>query len=115
MKFIEENKQPGDIIYLHYLSVPSFIYYAPFYHLDMENAIMGVDRQDPKKALDRFLTDVKDLRGNDRVWFVMAEQPYCGCEGDVNEYFTNYFDENGTMLDSVQSTNSVAYLYDLNP
>jgi hypothetical protein len=115
MKYMEENKKAGDVIYIHYLSVPTFIYYAPFYHLDGENIIAGVDRQDPKKALDRFLIDVKDFRGNDRVWLVMAEHPYCGCEGDSNEYFINYFDKYGLMLDSVLSTNSAAYLYDLNP
>jgi hypothetical protein len=116
MSYIEENKEQGDIIYLHYRSVPAFTYYAPFYHLNSETVIAGVDRQDPKKAIDRFFTDVKDLRGNDRVWFILSEITECGdCEGDAQEFFKNYLDENGSMLDSVQAANSAAYLYDLNP
>lgn len=116
MKYIEENKGQKDVIYLHYRAVPAFTYYAPFYYLDSGKVIAGVDRQDPKKALDRFFTDVKDLGGYERVWFVLSEIPYCGeCEGDPRQFFTNYLDENGKMLDSVLSINSAAYLYDLNP
>jgi hypothetical protein len=116
MKYIEENKKPGDIIYLHYRSVPAFTYYASFYHLDSENIITGVDRQDPKKAINRFFTDVKDLKGNNRVWFILSEVTDCNdCTGDIRQFFTNYLDENGSMLDSILAVNSAAYLYDLNP
>ena len=116
MKYIEENKQPGDVIYLHYRSVPPFTYYAPFYHLDAENIIMGVTREHEKKALDRFFDDVKALKGNRRVWFVISEITYCGdCEGDKRQFFTNYLDKNGSMLDSILAANSAAYLYNLSP
>jgi hypothetical protein len=116
LKYIEENLKQGDVIYIHYRSVPTFTYYAPFYHLDTENIVAGIDRQDPRKALDRFFVDVKDLKGNDRVWFVLSEIPDCGgCKGDFREFFTNYLDENGSMLDSILALNSAAYLYDLNP
>lgn len=116
MKYIEENRKRGDVIYIHYRSVTAFTYYAPFYHLDSENIIAGVDRQDPKKAIGRFIEDVKSLKGNDRVWFVISEVVECGdCEGDPSQFFIDYIDENGTMIDSVLSANSGAYLYDLNP
>lgn len=116
MKYIEENKERGDVIYLYYSSVPPFNYYAPFYHLDLENIVVGIDRQDPQKALNRFFDDVKALKGNNRVWFVLSEIPYCnGCEGDSRKFFTNYLDDNGLMLDSILAANSAAYLYDLSP
>ncbi len=116
LKYVAENKKPDDLIYVHYRSVPAFTYYAPFYKLDTNQVIAGVDRQSPQKALDRFFIDVRDLRGNDRVWFVMVELPYCdGCEGDIQKYFTDYIDQYGSMLDSVRAVNSAAYLYDLNP
>ncbi len=116
MKYIEEKKEQGDIIYLHYRSVPPFNYYATFYNLDSENIIIGADRQSQKKALDRFFDDVKGLKGNNRVWFVISEITYCdGCAGDKREYFTSYLDKNGSMLESILSSNSAAYLYDLNP
>jgi hypothetical protein len=116
LKYIEENKEEGDTIYLHYRSVSAFTYYAPFYHLDSENVIAGVDRQDPKKAIDRFLVNVKDLHGRERVWFIFSEVIECGdCEGNPLQFFTDYLDENGTMMDSIVSFNSSAYLYDLNP
>lgn len=116
MQYIEENRERGDVIYLHYRSVAPFTYYAPFYHLDSENIVAGIDRQNQKKALDRFFDDVKALRGNNRVWFVISEITYCGgCEGDSRQFFTSYLDENGLILDSILAANSAAYLYDLNP
>jgi hypothetical protein len=116
MKYIEENRKRGDVIYIHYRSVTAFTYYAPFYRLDSENIIAGVDRQDPKKAISRFREDVKSLKGNDRVWFVISEVVECGdCVGSPSQFFIDYLDENGAMIDSVKSVNSGAYLYDLNP
>ena len=116
MKYIEENRKQGDVIYVHYRSVSAFTYYAPFYHLESENIITGVDRQDPKKAISRFREDVKSLNGNDRVWFVISEVVECGdCVGDPSQFFIDYVDENGVMIDNVLSVNSGAYLYDLNP
>lgn len=116
LAFIEENKQPGDIIYIHYRSVPVFTYYAPFFHLDTANLIIGKDRQDPQKALDLFFSDIKDLQGKDRVWVILSEIPYCyDCEGDKQLFFENYLNENGSMRDRILAPNAVAYLYDFNP
>ena len=116
MKYIEENKKPGDAIYLYYGSVPAFIYYAPFYHLDSENISIGVYRQSNETALKLFFDDVKGFKGNNRVWFVISEITYCrGCTGDSRHFFTNYLDKYGSKLDSVLAANAAAYLYDLSP
>lgn len=116
LEFIEENKKPGDIIYIHYRSVPAFTYYAPFFHLDTENVIIGKDRQNPKKALELFFSDVNELKGTDRVWVVLSEITYCFvCEGDKQLFFENYLNENGLMLDQIFAPNAAAYLYDFNP
>jgi hypothetical protein len=116
MKYIEENKEQGDVIYVHYSSVAPFVYYAPFYHLDLENTVLGAYRQDEQKALNRFYDDVKGLKGNKRVWFVISEITYCGgCTGDSRQFFTDYLDKNGLMLDSILAANSAAYLYNLSP
>lgn len=116
MKYIEENMEPHDLIYVYHLVVPEFTYYAPFYHFDSENIIAGIFRLDQKKALNRFFDDVNQLQGNKRVWFVMSQSAYCdGCVGDVRDYFTGYLDKYGVRLDSVLAENSGAYLYDLSP
>ena len=116
LAFVEENKQPGDIIYVHYRSVPAFNYYAPFFRLDTENVIIGKDRQNPQKALDLFFSDIKELQGKDRVWVILSEIPYCyDCEGDKQLFFENSLNENGSMRDRILAPNAVAYLYDFNP
>jgi hypothetical protein len=119
MKYVEENRAPQDTIYLYYGAVPGFLYYAPFYNfddLDSDNIIMGVWRQNENKAFLHFFEDVEGLKGKNRVWFIFVEIVDCGgCEGDKQVVFTNYLDKYGTMLDSVQSVSSAAYLYDLSP
>ncbi|HET7144141.1 MAG TPA: glycosyltransferase family 39 protein [Anaerolineales bacterium] len=116
MEYIEENVERSDVIYIYYGSVSPFIYYAPFYNLDTGNVIVGVYRQDQKKALNRFFDDVNELQGNQRVWFVISEITYCdGCVGDGRDFFTNYIDKYGVMLDHILAANSAAYLYDLRP
>ncbi|MCA1899814.1 MAG: hypothetical protein LDL50_03790, partial [Chloroflexi bacterium] len=116
LQYVAEKRQAGDVVYIHYAAVPTFLYYAPFYQFDAEQALKGVYRQDSRKAFDRFFEDVAALRGNDRVWIIFSEIPYCGgCEGDPIAYFKNRLDDYGAALDEVSSVASAAYLYDLNP
>jgi len=119
MKYVGENRSPQDIIYLYYGAVPGFMYYAPFYdfdNLDPDHIVMGVWRQNETKAFEHFFEDVDGLKGKGRVWFIFVEIVACGgCEGDKQVVFTNYLDNYGTMLDSIQDIKSAAYLYDLNP
>ncbi len=119
VQYVSEHKQPEDMVYVYYGAVPGLIYYAPFYNfgdVNSKNVMLGAYRQNEIKGFKRFFEDMEALKGNERVWFIFSEITECdSCTGDRRLYFENYLNGVGVMLDSVKSTASAAYLYDLKP
>jgi len=116
VEYVGENRTPEDIIYVYYGAAPSFLYYAPSHDLVSGNIIIIPEEPRKKVALKNFLADVDGLKGNGRVWFIFSDIVDCaGCEGDPRQFFVDYLDEFGVMLDRVEATGSGAYLYDLSP
>ena len=119
VQYVSEKKQPQDIVYIYYGSVPSVLYYAPQYGFtdtDSPNVIQGIWRQNDHKALERFFEDVGALKGKERVWFIFSDFGDCGgCTGDKRVFFNNYIGQYGIMLDKVEDIAKGAYLYDLKP
>jgi hypothetical protein len=116
LQYVSEHGQKDEIIYIFHTSDSTFAYYAPFYGLEDENVIFGKDSFVKQEALDGFYNDVQTLKGKDRVWFIFSGIVDCGgCEGDMQSFYVNYLNKQGTMLDSVHSVDANAYLYDLNP
>jgi hypothetical protein len=116
MQYIAENKQADDIVYVYYGSAPAFHYYAPFYGLDRANVTIGFDTPNRRLALRRFYQDVDSLAGKHRVWYVFSDIVDCGgCEGSMQQYFVDYLNGYGNLLDSAHASGANAYLYAMNP
>src|SRR5215211_1338374 len=117
MEYIGKNRQPTDIVYVFYSSVPTFTYYGPFYELVSGNIVIPAYNENPKLAQKNFFDDVEKLRGSDRVWFLFSDLVDCGgCNGDMRHYFVEYLNEYGTLLDQIEAPGQAGgYLYDLNP
>jgi hypothetical protein len=116
MRYVAENRHVEDTIYVYYGSAPAFDYYETFYGLDRGNVIVGFETLNRRLGLRRFNEDVDALRGNDRVWFIFSDIVDCGgCEGDAQQYFVDYLDGFGTMLDSSHAPGANAYLYEMKP
>lgn len=116
LKYVSENKHPDEIVYVYYGSAPAFDYYASSYNLDHGNVIIGFETTRRKLALRRFYEDVDALRGNGKVWFIFSDIVDCdGCEGSMQQYFVDYLDGFGTLIDSLHASGANAYLYDMNP
>jgi hypothetical protein len=116
MRYVAENRHAEDTIYVYYGSAPAFDYYETFYGLDRGNVIVGFETLNRRLGLRRFNEDVDALRGNDRVWFIFSDIVDCGgCEGDAQQYFVDYLDGFGTMLDSSHAPGANAYLYEMKP
>ena len=115
LAYIRENKQVDDVIYVHNGGVNSFRYYAPFYELDTEYSFVA----DKSSNFKRFLIDVDDLIGNERVWFVFSHVTYCDCDAVTSagrvDHHIQILDGFGNQLDRFEASRSYAYLYDLNP
>jgi hypothetical protein len=115
LQYVSENRHPDDIVYVYYGSAPALDYYESFYGLDHGNIIVGFETTRRKLALRRFYEDVNTLRGEKRVWFIFSDIVDCdGCEGSMQQYFVDYLDGFGRMLDSSHAAGANAYLYDMN-
>ena len=117
IEYLAEHRQPDDIIYVFHPTVTVFKYYAPFYGLDKDRVVFGVERPSKRVTIRRFKDDVDGLVGNKRVWFIFSELLDCAqCEAeDTQSYYLDYIDNFGVILDSFNGTGANAYLYDLSP
>jgi hypothetical protein len=116
LRYISENRHPEDITYVYYGSAPAFDYYAPFYGLEDANVLVGFETLNRRLGLRKFYEDVEAFNGNERVWFIFSSIVYCGgCEGNVQEFFTNYLNGFGSVQDSAHAPAVDAYLYLMNP
>lgn len=106
MNYISAHQQPGDVLYVYDAAAPAFLYYAPRYHLDKTNYVLGREagwNQD----WNAYQNDMNQLRGNGRVWFIVSHL-------HQQEEFPAYLlDHKGTRLDLFESLGAQAYLYDL--
>lgn len=113
--YVRDHLQEGDIVYVHNGSVTPFLYYETSYGLDTADTFVAMKSWNVK----RFIVDVEDFKGDERVWFVFSHVVSCDCEGNTREdrvqAHVNILDQYGIQLDHFSATNAVVYLYDLNP
>lgn len=116
IQYVQSKRMPGDLVYVFHSAETGFKYYSPLYGLDQGQIIIGLNATQKKIALQGFLDDVNELKGNRRVWFVFSDITDCGgCTGDKQAFYVNYLDQFGTQLDRFSAQNANAYLYDLSP
>ena len=107
LKYIEENKEEGDTIYCYYGAASQLKYYAERYNLDCNDVIIGVkSREKPEKYLD----DINNLPNYKRVWLLFSHVH----SKSINEkyYFLKHLNQMGELVDSYESLEASAYLYD---
>jgi hypothetical protein len=116
LQYVGENRMPDEIVYVFHAGDSAFHYYAPLYGLDTGEVIVGLSSLRKKLVLEGFFNDVESLKGKDRVWFIFSNIYDCGdCEGDMQEFYVDYLNGFGVMLDQFNAPRANAYLYDLNP
>jgi hypothetical protein len=116
MEYIKESRVQEDIVYVYHSSSYAFNYYAPFYGLDTDNIVIGIDNPQRKIALEQFFDDVEMLRGKGRIWFIFSAILDCGgCEGDKQQFYLDYLDTLGVRMDGFNAWGANGYLYNLNP
>jgi hypothetical protein len=107
MKYIENHRDEGDVLYVYLTAEPAFRYYAPRYSLSNVDLIPGSSNnwEDYEKELNQ-------LRGYRRVWLLFS---HIDTDAGVNEegLFVYFANKRGTRLDYFQSLGAAAFLYDL--
>lgn len=113
LAYVRDHMQKDDIIYVHNGSVTPFMYYAPFYGLNVSETFVAKKSWNVK----RFTIDVEDFRGSNRIWFIFSHVISCDCNGGSREdrvqAHVQILDEYGVQLDRFEASKAVVYLYNL--
>jgi hypothetical protein len=111
LAYIQQNKQVGDIVYVYYGGQAAFEYYRRAFGFEESEVVMGIEsRVFPEK----YKSDVRMLKGRDRVWFLFSHN--CdNCAVHEQKYYLQYLGGIGDVLDRFSSSQVRVYLFDLNP
>ncbi|HET7460570.1 MAG TPA: glycosyltransferase family 39 protein [Longimicrobium sp.] len=111
LEYVNEKRQPGDVMYVFYNGQAVFEYYAPRYGWNRSNAIPGVcARYQPQRYID----DLAKLRGRPRVWLLFIEGTTVG-KFDEKKMIMAFVNHIGVRRDDQVSLGASVYLYDLRP
>ncbi len=105
--YVSRHWQDGDRIYVYYGSGPAFRYYATQFNLSDKSYMFGVK---PGVDWNKFVDELDDLRGRERVWFLFSVAAYGADEARFALY---HLDRIGTQIDSLKMGGAATYLYDL--
>jgi hypothetical protein len=111
LAWVNENRRPGDVMYVYYHGQSVFEYYAPRYGWNRGNTVAGVcARFHP----ERYVGDLARLRGRPRVWvLVVTGAAMRGFQED--RVIVGFLDHVGRRLDDRVAVGARMYLYDLAP
>jgi hypothetical protein len=114
LAFMEENLQSSDTVYLyHYVATP-FAYYAPQYRLEGLNIVYG---QNYSRNARKYQDELSSLPRGQRIWFLFTfvgdARINKNDKQDEREYFLDYLNSNGSLVQEFYSENdaSSAHLY----
>jgi hypothetical protein len=66
MAYLASRKLSTDVVYIYYSASPAFRFYVPLYGFDTTDFVQGISaREEPA----RYLRDVDQFKGSQRVWF----------------------------------------------
>lgn len=109
LAYLSQHRQGSDVVYLYYMALPQYRYYAPFYGLEDIQPVDGIARRG--RPIE-YLADINPLLGKPRVWFVFSHS-YRSGKLDEQVYIVQYLDQMGRRLDEYYSSGATIYLYDL--
>lgn len=109
MRHVQENRRPGDVLYIYTSSAYAFRYYSDRYGFKEGDYIVGDIGRDNRKKYD---VDLDRLRGHKRVW-VLFSHVWKGGGVDDEKYILTHLDSIGKRLGAVKKKGASVYLYDL--
>ena len=108
MKFLEEHKKQGDLLYIYPPAECPFMYYSERYGFNNDDYIKGIYAGHDQDKWYKYLNNLQKLKGNKRVWLLFSHIK----RGD-EAIFLNHLDRLGTRLDRFKGIGAAVYLYDL--
>ncbi|HEX8904863.1 MAG TPA: glycosyltransferase family 39 protein, partial [Longimicrobiaceae bacterium] len=111
LEYANEQRRPGDLMYVYYNGKAVFAYYAPRYGWTGRNTVTGAcSRTHPAG----YLPDLARLRGRPRVWVLFVGGK--AVDGyDERGLMLAFLDHLGRRMDDRVAVGASLYLYDLRP
>jgi hypothetical protein len=108
LAYAAENRQPGDLLYVHYAGRAPFRYYAGRYGWTASNSVVGrCSRLDP----GGYLTELEGVRER-RLWVLFIDDRATSNHDDRG-LILSYLEHRGQRVDDQVSVGAAVYLYDL--
>jgi hypothetical protein len=108
--FIDQNRQPGDVVYLYVGADKAFYFYRPRFGLSLMPYVSG--QYCMTKATDK-PPDLLALRGTKRVWIVFSFMTDRRGTVSQEELVLCLLDSMGQRIDQIAAEGASGYLYDL--
>ena len=134
LAYIQENRQPGDTVYVYYAAQYAFKYYLEKFDFNelvsgqpvwpevnqdwFEPALASYPPQLVVGAYSRddwsiFQSELQKIKGNERVWVLFTHVRDRRSSIDEEDVFLHFLDQSGIQKDSFSDVESSVYLYDL--
>ncbi len=109
MDVLRSNLRPRDTLYVHCGTRNQFKYYAHFYGIHPERAVVGSRAKESPKKLRQ---DIMKLAGRRRLWILFASRP---ARNRLNheEILLTYLRRRGVLQIKFSSSGANLYLFDL--
>ncbi|MDB9527133.1 glycosyltransferase family 39 protein [Oscillatoria sp. CS-180] len=134
LSYINKNRQSGDKLHIYYAAQYAFKYYTDKFEFSdlmtgtpvvlepsdnwFEPALSSyppqlVVGQYSRDNISIFLSELEQLKGSDRVWFLFSHAHDRRSKIDEEELFLSYIQQSGTQIDAFSDIEASVYLYDL--
>ena len=111
MAYLQQNRKPGDTIYVYFWAVPAFRYYAPFYNFTESDIVAGNDYTTQPPGL---LTEADQFKGRKRIWVLFSHVYEKGGYNEKDALLAHLNDIGDQKREfHVPGTSVNLYLYDL--
>ncbi|MDO8585555.1 MAG: glycosyltransferase family 39 protein [Armatimonadota bacterium] len=112
LSYVQQHRQPGDLIYVDYASRPGFKYYAERFGFSDKDYVIGVMAR-PGHWED-YTNDFDKMRGSKRVWFVFLwANNWGGQPADEPGAWLYHLGLMGKRIDEFKGKGASTYLFDL--
>lgn len=115
LAYIKTHQEPGDRLYVYAAGRNQFAYYAPRFGYEPDDYVMGSqtmvegdgrDRAISPRRLRQVRREIRQLRGNNRVWFLFART-----SEEEESAFLSTMEPFAPALDTFERTGAFTHLY----
>lgn len=117
LDYVKAHQQPEDELYVYRSGINQFLYYAPQFGYTPDDYVLGEqslatggrrNRQLSEAGEKRLRREIRQLRGESRVWFV-----FCRASEIEEQAFLSIIEPIGQPLEQFRQPDAFVYLYDL--